>query len=390
MPRRFLGQRRGRGEWPYLGGRPAGRQDEGERVKKRIALGFLKYGLGVGILAVLVWRYWAPPLGQPGLKDLWRKHLIEGQPLHYIPLALAFVICLFSVLTTFVRWYFLVRAQGLPFTLADACRLGLVGYFLSMFLPGSIGGDVVKAAFIAREHRRRAVAISTVIMDRVIGLWGLFWLVAILGSVFWARGELGAGPADPRRSIVATAIGLVIGPLLVWFLIDVLPEWRAQRFAGRLERIPRAGHALAEFWRALRLYRRQVTEVTLAMVLAVVGHVGFVCTFYFCALTIFDPQQVPSLATHFLIIPIGMVAQAVPLTPGGIGVGEAVFDGLYQLVGAKEGYGAWASLVQRPITWILAFAGYLVYLQMKPALTETEAEVETEERDEASAVSGRM
>ena len=83
----------------------------------------------------------------------------------------------------------LVRAQDLPFTLPNAMRLGLVAFFFNAFLPGSIGGDIVKAAFLAKEQSRRTVAVATVIIDRAVGLWGLFWLVALLGSVFWVAGD---------------------------------------------------------------------------------------------------------------------------------------------------------------------------------------------------------
>ena len=79
----------------------------------------------------------------------------------------------------------LVRAVGLPFSRYDAVRLGLVGFYFNTFLPGAIGGDVVKAVEIARENSCRALAVATVLIDRIIGLWSLIWFVAIVGSAFW-------------------------------------------------------------------------------------------------------------------------------------------------------------------------------------------------------------
>ena len=52
---------------------------------------------------------------------------------------------------------------------------------------------------VAREQSRRTVAVATVIMDRVIALWGLFWFVALLGGAFWLTGR------SPCRC-VATAV----------------------------------------------------------------------------------------------------------------------------------------------------------------------------------------
>ena len=67
----------------------------------------------------------------------------------------------------------------------------------------------------------------------------------------------------------------------------------------------------------------------------------------------------------FLIVPIGMVIGATPLFPGGAGIGEAGFGGLYALVGATAAAGVLASLVQRVITWVLGLIGYIVYLRLK-------------------------
>ena len=88
-----------------------------------------------------------------------------------------------SILITFVRWYILVRAQDLPFSMANAMRLGSIGMYWNTFLPGSIGGDIIKAAFLAREQSRRTAAVATILFDRVVGLCGLFWLITLLGSV---------------------------------------------------------------------------------------------------------------------------------------------------------------------------------------------------------------
>src|SRR5207248_9297078 len=126
----------------------------------------------------------------PGLKDVWEAHILKGEPIHSDSLALAATLGLAAVLLTILRWYYLVRAQGLPFTVTNALRLGLVGFYFSIFLPGSVGGDIIKAAFIARGQSRRTVAVATVILDRVIALWGLLWFVASLGGVVWLPGAL--------------------------------------------------------------------------------------------------------------------------------------------------------------------------------------------------------
>jgi glycosyltransferase 2 family protein len=354
-------------------------------VTKRIVISLLKYALGIGLLGYLIWSNWAPA-GGAGLSAVWQKHVIERAPVNVGAYALGLLASMIAVLITFVRWYILVRAQGLPFTLTNALRLGMVGYFCNTFLPGSVGGDLVKATFIAREQSRRTVAVATVLIDRAVGLWGLCWLVAIVGSFGWLTGLL-AGPAERvLQSISATAVGIVAGSLVVWVLLGLLPNRRADRFARRLEGIPGVGHSAAEFWRAVWMYRRESRSVWLALGLALVGHVFFVLSFYLAALTLQDSVDVPSLVGHFLIVPIGMAIQAgIPL-PGGIGGGELVFSKLYRLIDYPESNGFLMSLVYRcGFTWILGLTGYLVYLQMRPSLAEEPASADTDSEAAACA-----
>src|SRR5207247_1880195 len=117
------------------------------------------------------------------------------------------------------------------------------------------GGDIVKAAALARRQSRRTVAVATVIMDRAIALWGLIWFVAILGGVFWLAGMLDGPSATQSKSIVTSAGIVVALSALTWLLLGLLPERRAERFAGRLTHLPKVGGSAAEFWRAIWMYR---------------------------------------------------------------------------------------------------------------------------------------
>ena len=108
--------------------------------------------------------------------------------------------------------------------LGQAIRLGLIGLFYNTFLPGGVGGDIIKAAGLARSQERRTVAVATVLMDRVIALWGLVWFTALLGGVFWLSGALDGTGAAPAKSIVTTALSIVGVSLVVWVVMGLLPD----------------------------------------------------------------------------------------------------------------------------------------------------------------------
>jgi uncharacterized protein (TIRG00374 family) len=332
-------------------------------VTKQVLTQVWKYGLGLAVLGWVLWKNWEP---RPGSDGLGLGGLLS-QPLHPGALALALLIFLIGLLITFYRWFILVRAQGLPFSLANAVRLGLIGFFFNSFLPGSVGGDIIKAAAIAREQDRRTVAVATVLIDRAVGLWGLFCLVALLGAGFWITGNTALHTQWALQWIVLLAAGAVVASVACWLLLGVLPAWRAERFAGRLSRLPKVGHVAAEFWRAVWMYRCQRSSVVLGVLLSMVGHVCFVLSFYYGA-QLFGTPDIPSLAEHYLLVPVGMMVKAGVPFPNGMGGGDWAFGELYALVGKDPKYGVAASLAQLFLTMSLGFIGLLVYVQMRPAL----------------------
>jgi uncharacterized membrane protein YbhN (UPF0104 family) len=201
-------------------------------------------------------------------------------------------------------------------------------------------------------------------MDRLIALWALVWFVALLGGVFWLAGLLEGPSAVTASLIVLMALTIVAVSSAVWLLVGLLPDLRAERFAGRLSRLPVVGHSASEFWRAVWMYRKRQKSVAAVMALTWVGQVGFVVAFWCCARALWSPElgPVPSLLQHFLLVPIGVVMQALVPTPGGAGGGEWGFAALYLLFHASEAAGVLASLVQRILSWVLGLAGYVVYL----------------------------
>ncbi len=159
--------------------------------------------------------------------------------------------------------------------------------------------------------------------------------------------------------------------LVLWATLGLLSDRRARVFNWRLRHIPKVGHAAAEFWTALWLYRSKGRVILIALLMSLVGHTCSVLMFY-CVVTAFQPVEgpadMPSLAQHFLLVPVGMAAQAFFPAPGGVGGGELVFGWLYTVVGSPAATGVLGSLGQRMLALGLAICGFVVYLLMKKDL----------------------
>lgn len=127
------------------------------------------------------------------------------QSVHWLSLLIAIALCGGAILLTFLRWFCLVAALRFQFTIRDAMRLGFIGYLFNFVAPGSVGGDLVKAALLAKEQPdRRATAVATVLLDRILGMLALFMIGA--GAAWWQRDAI-----QPRAELKAIVLLLAVG-----------------------------------------------------------------------------------------------------------------------------------------------------------------------------------
>ena len=318
-----------------------------------------KYALGLALLSYVIFDN--------------RVKLAEAltQPWNLGAWVLTAVFVALSATTTFVRWYVLVRAQELPFTLRDALRIGMIAYFFNAVLPSAIGGDLVKAVALARKQSRRTVAVATVLADRIVGLWAIIWLVSGLGAFYSLVNPELLRSHEWLAGIVRTTWIVLGASVAAWIVVGFLPAERAVRFASRLERLPRIGGSVAEAWRAVWMYRNKPQAIAMALGLSFVSQMLYVLCFHHAAQVFAGSAaaQVPSLSEHSLIVPLGMIVQAIFPAPGGIGGGEFAFGKMYaQLRGHEYEYlGVFGMMALRVTTWAVGFAGYLVGTQTRPS-----------------------
>jgi uncharacterized protein (TIRG00374 family) len=340
-------------------------------VRKQVVkwvVGVGKYAVGFGILAAVIYKYWEPNAekGSPGLRDL-----LQG-PIAWKWLLACLILVVVAYSLQIVRWYLLVRSLSIPFKLGRAFQLGLLGVFGNTFLPGSVGGDFFKAYFLAKDSPgQRTAAVSTVLADRAFGLFGLIFLAAVFGSIAWANGDSRILNNAGLQWIVEATVAIAGGSILAFLLLGLLPRRYVDRFADWLRSLAKVGAVFANLWYAVWTFRQQMRMMGYGVVLTAVSHVVIVCTFYLAA-QVFPPEQpetdLATLPELLVIAPIGFLAQALPLAPGGVGVGEAVFAGLYRLAGRPESQGVIARLALRIAEWVLALVAWIVYFRMRKEL----------------------
>jgi uncharacterized membrane protein YbhN (UPF0104 family) len=345
---------------------------------KRTLLALAKVGVSVAIVVYLVSQ------ARQSLGEL------HGQPPHWWLLSASSLLFLLMVAVTIVRWYLLVRALELPFRLRDAFRLGFLGYLFNFVSLGSVGGDLFRAIFIAREQPgRRAEAVATVFVDRLIGLYALF-VVAAMAVLLSDLGQR----ADERVKWLCQFTLLLTAVSTACVLLVLIPGFTNGWLSRRLTRLPRIGHTAGRLLHAVRLYRRKYPTLLLTGLLSLAVH-GMSSVGIFLAARGLRGEA-PGLAEHFLIVPLAMLAGALPVSLNGVGVFEGVIALLYsQMPGdddALEASGSMVGLTYRAITIGIAIIGFCYYLANRAVVSQVlkRAAREPEAVDDEDALAGPL
>jgi uncharacterized membrane protein YbhN (UPF0104 family) len=302
----------------------------------------------------------------------------------YAFLALGLLGC--SSLITFSRWYLLVRGQGFPFRFRDAVRYGFVGMVMSYVSVGTAGGDLFKAFLLAKDQSsRRAVAVATVLLDRILGLLALF-IVGVVATLL--PHDFSDSPEVQANTLVLWG-GTLAGLAGVGFLL--LPAPTQWGWVQRLPNLPVVGHIIGELIHGVKLYQSQPQTLLAALGLSLIGHLGLITGFYFCAQCMQQPW-IPTLTAHYYFMPNAELFGVVSMTPAGIGALEWAVQTSYILLNpgtvTEEQAGAAglaAALAFRVVSMAVAAIGAIYYVSSRSEISAAVAEAEHEAQSVESA-----
>ena len=265
------------------------------------------------------------------------------------PLLLGIFFCFLALLSPIFRWLTLSRLQMLPLSGLDAVRLTMIGYFFNIFIPGATGGDVIRAAYTIRDcPERRPHALTVIFVDRGLGLHALLLLVMI---VFLFRAPLFYSYPNLRIWILCIAMIFIGGTLMAFLLVFVKINSLMMPFLGRI-----IGGVKA--WQeAIKLYRIQPGMVGIAYLFSILSAFFNVLAIHFMMLAV---GSNPSAVDSFFVAPFAILANALPFTPGGIGVAESASSWFYEVIGVAGG--ANGMLLTRVFLVVFALFGLPFFL----------------------------
>jgi uncharacterized membrane protein YbhN (UPF0104 family) len=318
---------------------PVGQRGAPSRRARVVLLLLAKFALAFG---VIFWLY------RGGILDFSVLGTLEPDSRTFGLLLLAgLAICGTLVAVTYRLW-FLVRVQNFDVPVKDLLKVTWAAALCSVVAPGLLGADAFKAAYLcSRVSERRMDVFAAILFDRIVGLFSLFLLGSIAVAVAWAANAIPFQSAILWAAPVALCMVSIGGFLVGWDGTYGLPpvQWLVQR----------APAALQSLVQAFRKFAKAPGAIAVAVLLSLFSHMLIVLVFVLVAHLIHDPL---SMFDHAVLNPIAVTMNAVPVTPGGLGVTEGAFAYLARAAGSDNG--ALIALISRMIQYAVYLPGGLV------------------------------
>jgi uncharacterized protein (TIRG00374 family) len=283
------------------------------------------------------------------LTYLYRSGVINFRPLAKLlpawPITIAAVaILLLDVFLMAIRTSWMVRPVGLHLAVGKSFQLNLVAAFFTNVVPGAAGGDIARLYYTGKGNRAHRVEVATVVLlDRGMGLFSMLMLPLVFAPFF--SGMLRDLPVL-RNLLLVDA--LATAGIAMVFLLCVHNVPIRGLLAREFLRWNRWGDVAERVLASVGAFKNNGVALLRSLGIAMVANLSVIAMMAL-AFVALNPAWLSM--KMILVVPLGEIANCLPLTPGGLGVGEAAFHSLFLMSGLEGGVEAllcwriWRALV---------------------------------------------
>ncbi len=305
----------------------------------------------VKIVFALVVLYWLNRHGMLNLKGL--KDFAEK------PLTLLLLV--FMMIATFplcsVRWYVLLKKMGIEIPLYSVFKMVYQSAFWGLFLPGVVGGDGVRILYGIKHTPEEKIKMSiSVFVDRLFGIIALLSLGGLAGSIYLL------GVESHSLFLIQLIIALVVFCFLVViaFIISLITRRRIEFFLEKkMEQTTNSFlKKLYDVFESFNILLKSPIHLCFAYIISVAIHLkNLVILMLICKIVI---KSQLGFIESVIAGTITFIVNFLPLTPGGLGLGEATFGQIANSMANASGI--------LPFSTIMVIFRIILMISLLPAL----------------------
>lgn len=267
------------------------------------------------------------------------------------------------------RWRLILVTQGFQTKPLQAMRLTLIGAFFNYVIPGGVGGDVVKSFYVAKENpAARLKSVITIAMDRLLGLFSMVALALVV--MCW---DLEKVLSQKELSYIFTGILIIFcGFLVAWSFVFSRRLFNSGFIQNICQKLPHGDKPL-KLYQAFSEYRTHKAAFFKAVFYSLAAQGVAILSFVYIGWAL---GYHIDFHTYFFVVPIGFMITAIPISPAGVGVGQAGYYFLFNLAtGTTSQMGPLLISANQIFNFLFGLIGALIYVAdkgKKPNLTADE------------------
>lgn len=300
--------------------------------------------VGVGALALVVMRSDAHGLVEA----------LKNTRVAYLPLAVAASFAVTWLMA--YRWGTILAASGLHFKTGRLFLYYLIGVFFTSFVPGGgVSGDVARLIYVDREVRDKALVLSTVVYERLVGVFTLL-LMGLAATLMTRAARQTDRVIYVSEGVLALAF-IAIALLMSGYVSSRLA--RLIRKMGRRTRTVRIAEAAARTLESISELRRDGALLFRTSIISILIRIVWSLGCYVVAWSMGLPIGVLSL---FAFISLVDLIRLMPISVGGLGVREWTVIVLFASVGITREQALTFSILAFAPVYLNAILGGILYI----------------------------
>ena len=258
------------------------------------------------------------------------------------------------------RWLLLLQTQNINPSFRDAFKVAYGAAFIGLYLPGAVGSDLARVGLgMSLPRSKLSVLALSVVADRILGIIGLM-IVGLVASLTYLTYLDEGAPGYAQLRIVVLVLAGIFAAMLAG-LVAVAPVARKLRPRAAAKNWTSRGiilRVVAQVVEAASLYMSQPGRLLLGLIVSILVHVLTLAVLTLLAWGI--GLGGVSLWKYAVAGALTVVVNVLPITPGGLGIGEAAFSQLVLLLDPDAG----------PLPYATVFLAYrvIVAVTLLPAL----------------------
>ena len=262
--------------------------------------------------------------------------LFKGANVAYL-IASVFLGVVVNLVSSF-KWYCLTRSQGMSAGFGRIFAYYVVGQFYNLFLPTSVGGDVVRSYELGKFTGRQSDALASVFVERYTGVLTLLVVAALA-----VLGQLSRFNQD---FIIFSLLGfgLLLG-LMAWLVLDLRPIYYVR------DKLIEVSSNFIGIFKKLENLLNAVSSYKTNKVALVIAFMNSLLFYFFAALNVYLTTLIFQfdirLVDILIATPIIMLIMNIPLSIGNIGLMEFAYVNVFIIMGYSPSLALSVALTMR-------------------------------------------